>query len=669
LDVIRRFVKGIIIKSDMVQYSISEKPLRYKVLLYSENPELINSLNKKLESENIDLIAKHLKSEEDIKTGNETIKKNYLKIICDVSLKDVDCKRIISETNKLTCNLIIIFKGSEVNVSKIRNSRNIIIFIDDFSKDLIERTTEYIKKHLTNDRAEVVKFTKKNKTKNRFKNKFFAATLLTVILFSPYLICFFLYLNALVMSSNPFERLSLRIVELILLKDVNAKKNIYKYDQYYTALPMIGPLYENAAQFSEEVYNESTARLHIISKVRNFNSSIEKLAIGDLIKDGVDPEIPEGDFGNIDIADKNKLKLYFQVEEALNEARRLYDVVFNNSKIKGNKYFAVVVQNNKKLTPTGGGLEEVAIFSAVNGKINLVNKLSAKELLGRFKGRANDVITLNNTGNFNFIESALDIKYKYKIISIILQELYQQNVSGIITIEDSEREEINEIKDLAVKDDLSLKDSASLYEKVNKILDNGNIIYYFINDNSNVHNNYHISENQKHLKDKCFDNYLSFMELSDNTNAFKAGEVKLSGEYSKGLLSIGVSYSNQNSVGSYSFMIKWPNGWNLSSSAGGNITQEKVYTDSGIFLITKIVNKTVDESIAQFKIPLDGCANGFGLSIVKQPGNNLINLVYEINTSVPLYLYIDSSLTGRGNRFYNNGLLYLNKNITFEFVK
>ncbi len=654
----------------MISFSVSEKHIRYKVLLYSDNPEMIKILERELNNENVELVAKTIKVGKVFKTKEGNVEEKYLKIIYDLSLTDIDYKKVISEANKLSNNLIIILKGQDLDPTKNQGKGNKIILIDKPTKPTLEKAADFITINLIDNKKETISFTATKYKKNKINKIFFSILLFLLILFAPFLANGYLIINTFIFELLQSDKLNTKTNERIIISDVNLKKNIYTFNNYYAVLPIIGPAYEKASNYSERLYKESLYRLRIISKIKNFNLSMNKLLSGGYIKirGKDDSTLSEKLVESGLFISKNKHSALTNAEEEMLGLLNLYNALADYSQSKDIKYFLIILQNDKVLTPTGGVPEEIYIYSVANGKYELVNSTTNKQLQSAFKGKIGNTNIFQNIGSFNSQDLVLNIKDKFKIFSAMTRDIYNLEISGLVTVEGKEMEYINEIKNAVADRTLSLEESVGLYQKMNKIIENNNINFYFVKNDGSVVENDSLNESSNNDKIKCFNNEFSVSEIYGDPYVFKSGGLKIKGEYKGGSLIITVYYSNPNTNGNYSLLINSFDGLKNIMSATKDVGWQRISVDNEEYLAMSFIGGINNRMIAQYMIGQGVCDEGVGFLMKKQPGNDHLKLEYEMESTVPFYLYIDHSLTGGGDKFYNNGLLYINKNILFEFA-
>ncbi len=655
----------------MVRFSIRENEIRYKVLLYSDNPGMINALNNKLNNENIGMEIKHLKSGNFQSKTKEVKKNHYLKIIYDLSLSDIDSRRVISETNTLADNIIFIVKTKKISRFGINSLKNKVVLIDKTDKDTSARVAKFVSENLIDNKSEIINFSKEKNIKFKINKRILIITAFAAVLTLPYLMTFCLFINTLFINLPLFETLDLNTEKSFLLLDAGIKKKISGLCYYYGSLSLIGPLYGNMAEYSQEVYNESQYRLSIISKIKDLNSFITGLLSDGLIGSGRKTE--SGTTGSIlksgFIKDKNKLTSLTEAEKETENANKLYEFLVKYRDSDESKYFIIATLNKSILSPTGGRPEEIILYSVREGRCEIINSISDKDLQSKFKGRVDGNKLFQDVSEPYLQNILMDKEDIFELYSKMIKDVYNLDISGIITVEESEKDKIDGIKKTTADDSLSLRDSLIFYKRLNVLIENNNISFYFPGNDGNVVDNNIFRDYKTDPKDKCFGNDLTFMEVADNAGVFQSGEVILNGSISDDLLSLDIYYTNQNRATGYSFMIKAPGGWKMSPLNSRDFNQKKIRSNNNIYLSTEFPAKPVDAKIIHYDVPLNNCDSGFGLFLEKQPGNDFLKLRYNIISSTPLYLYIDSTLTGRGNKFYNTGLLNINKNIKVEFVK
>lgn len=646
----------------MIKYLIREGSVKYQVLLYSENPELINLLKEKLYKENISLVVKTIGHQRVDNQIVNTSSGNLLKTIYDLSSVSDLQNNIALDVNGMSDDLILIFKTQNKKAYQKIKLKNKIVLIEEPSKKVYEDVVDFITQNLTDKNGEVVVFGKKKKREYRYSGKAFVLCVFIFVLIYPYII--YLYsLFGLLLSSNVFRKTPLEYLEKAASFDTKVKLALYRTNGYYSTFPFIKHFYLDVYKYSKNEYLKSLYILETINKMSDVNLALRNVLIENAINTPLTNKNTRFAFDGSLITDNVKPKELVYINNSLDKYFEIF-MSFNRYASREPNYFLLLWQDDSSLSPTGGISEEVVILSLSEKKIDVIGKTSGKDLSANFKG---SISNINTYPDFNLLlqDSALDINDKFLVYSAIIKSIYNLDITGMVVIEDSEKENVINTKNI-LNSKMSYLESKDIYDLINSALDNRNLYFYLVGE-KNVITNEFFFEKENNNTIQCFDNEFYFAEITKDVLA-SSSSVKLVGKEDAGLLNIGIYYSNISEKRDYSILIYPPDNLKNTIASENRFFQRRLEfkgKELTLYNFNGPVNNTL---IAEYSIPVEDCDSGFGLSFVKQSGNKNLSYQLEIETQLPSYLYVDSLLTSWGNKFYNSGLVIVNKNTKFEFL-
>lgn len=649
----------------MTKYSISEKPVFYKVLLYSDNPDLINHLNKNLNKEGISLSVKNIGRSSGYEQPADKNRGSVLKTIYDFSTSDIEQSKTVKGLNELSENLILIFKNKNLNKFKKIKQNNKIILVEKLSKKTHENIVNYILNNLTDRKGEVVLFGEINKWRYRYSKKTQLMIILILVFIYPFLTYLYSFFTLIIFGSNIYKNIPLERIRELSVFDSKVRAVLYRTNKTYIKTPFIKYIYLETYKYTEKEYRRSVFRLETIHKILKLNQSFNNIF--------KNKEVGEREFeySTSNILDTSLLSEGDRPEDLI-KINRLLDRpskiinILDNYVSREPVYFLLIWQENKTLAPTGGRSGEIAILSLKENKLEIIGKTSGKDLHADFKGSINSIYLYEKP--YLYLQDAVvDLKDKLDVYSLMVESVYNIDISGTLIIEKSGKEDIGKIVDL-IDQKMSFEDSFDLYQKINNILDNNNLSFYFIEGNNSYTKDSVLEINEHYDDKKCFNNEFYFAEVSDNVQPLSASTVKILGKHEQNMLNIDIFYSNGAGAGDRSLLIYPPDGVkNTLNTEKKSLT--KIITYKNKELTENTYNDLVINAlVAKYSIPLIGCDKGYGVKILNQPGNDRMHYELEIRSPQTSYLYVDSLLTSWGNKFYNSGLVPLNKNTKFEFI-
>src|SRR3972149_7157315 len=332
----------------MPRYEAHENPVIYKVLLYSDNPNLINVLNDELVKRGIYLVVKSWKN-----GGVESLNDNksvntYLKTIYDLSSKKTDFKKLIQETNKLEHKVAFIISSNIANAKKVGKVNNLVVFVSDVTKSTLRSVAVSVSEYILNNIPKVAVLTKRT-PQIRVNPKIAALIFSLSFLLFPALASIYIYLNSLVFNFGFFNNMNLDTYSRILTLDTQIKKQVSTINNYYQSVPLLGVLYYDLGEYSKEVYKKSSAQKDAILSINYFNKSLSDVIKNNSISNVfLSPAKVANDDSNLFSLPKrnqqNGLNKAANRLEKFNKDTEVLNVFFNSSAVK---YFLIINQGGE----------------------------------------------------------------------------------------------------------------------------------------------------------------------------------------------------------------------------------------------------------------------------------------------------------------------------------
>lgn len=474
------------------------------------------------------------------------------------------------------------------------------------------------------------------------------------------MITIYLLINSYIIQSSLLGRADINLLIRFCSVNVFIKDGLDKINKLYYKIPIVHVLYNFPIRISNETIISSDNICQAIKDSFDINSLAKKLLVSGFenntttTKDRIyDKDVKKNLSGNPSIG--KIIPIYNFIQKSLDDKNEIY--------------FAVALQDESFLTPTGGVVSNILVFSVKEGKVNLIYRLTPSDIKEKFKGNVTGPELFNNINGLYEYDAAVDLDNKYKYIKTTLKEMYGFEINGIITIENVVLDELNGVSMYFQRGKQTYDGSISIYKLLLHLIDSKNIGFFFTDVGGEMFDNNSLNNSEKENFDACFNNNFSFIEIGKNKKGGNRSVVKLLGNLSKNNFTVDVYYSRNNVFDSIKLVIKSP------KTAGGNVLNdkyykyEKYYYDSGNYLIAGFTREPKNEHIVNYSVPINDCENGFGIKLAKQQGNDGLFINYEIKSEMPLYSYVNGGLTGRGNKFYNNGSVNLSEDVSLIFIK
>ena len=650
----------------MKKYIIEEKDNSYAVLLYSDNPTLINELDIKLKKENIFLKVKKINENVIEKFKDANRNNSFIKVVIDLTGNRYGFNKLDDISYLQEFNYIYIFDKNFKNHSP-KNLNNNVIFVDKITKTAAIKIADYVISVLAGNNRKPVDLIKKNNIYIYKKHKYpILFLILFLVVFVPYILNFYLIINNYIFDNLIFQKFSLKKTTDICSFDKASKKFIKSIVSYYAKTPYLSTIFQKSLTYASGSYEESVYTCSVIAYVDKINSSVGSLVLGGAIQEESSTgylmeKLPE--FTRHVFLYPNFNNMLFNHREETFLFSRLYNFTNINLYSPQKKNILLLVQNGKILTPTGGMVEEIMIFLIEEGRPVLVDKIEPYKLNQRFKGRVGNVKYPETKFIKYDYDKTLTFQDKYNILKTIFSESYNIDISGIVFIEKESLSEFAKIASDLWDKNISLLQSLENYKKILPLFKSGNIDFIFKQGtglieskdvlNNGINNNMECNINIKIIQEK------------ENNFVNTTTDVKVSGKKEGNLFYLTFNVLDKGGIDDL-FLL------NIPKSELADVTNEKAvleYIIGNEKYLSLNINKTKDDGDFKFVNSLGSCTDGFSIVFEKQPGNGSVQIKYDYTTDSEYNLYLDGALTNRGNKFYNTQSFNLLHDTIFFFVK
>jgi hypothetical protein len=653
----------------MKKYIIEEQRNIYRVLLYSDNPILINELYIKLKKENIFLKVKNLikNDEEDY----DNLKNNYgfIKVIVDLTGNSLRFNQIEHASKQPEDKFLYILNKSfkRFTAESFRN-RNNVIFVDKITKISADKMSDFLISGLAGNDQKPIDLTKKENIVfyKKYKYPIFLLILLFAI-FVPFILMVYLLLNNYIFDNVILQKISLKRSENVCRFDKVEKKYIKGIISNYTKIPYLSSIYQKPLVYASGSYEESIYACDLISYLDNINSTVKTTVLYGVVKEGNSINTLMEKIPNVSrrfYLYPNFNKTLYSYREELFLFSRLYDLINKNLYSFQKKYFLLLLQDSNTLTPTGGVVEEIIIFSTENGRLVMVDKIEPSKLNQQFKGRVGSEIFPENPFIKYDYDKALNFQDKFKILKTIFSESSNVNICGIVSVEKQDLSEFMNVTGLLGDKNISLFKSLENYKKILPFLKSRNI-NFIVEEGTGLIGSKEVLSNEAQKPEKCNLN-IKIIQEKENNPAGTATKVKVFGKKKNNLLHLTLNVLESSSGINDMFLLGVPEG-GLIDAIDKKIVNRYEFGKEEYLSLN--INKEKNGGDVEIINDIGACTNGFSIVFEKQPGNDAIQLNYDYTTDSEYNLYLDGDLTDRGNKFYNTQSFSLLHDTIFYFVK
>jgi len=653
----------------MNKYVIEEQSNLYEVLLYSDNPILINELSNKLKKENIILKVKKINKNNAEKYESIDKHNNPVKVIVDLTEYRFMFENNDHITNPHGDNFIFILnKSFKRNYRRSAGNINNVIYVDKITKISATKIAGFLISVLAGKNQKSIDLTKK---RNIFLLKKYKYLVLLSILFLAIFIPYILNIYSL-LSDYFFDKAILQKVSLIKAKEIcnsdkGSKKFIKGVISNYTKIPYISVFFQKPFTYSSRSYSESVYLCDLISYIDKINSTI-RTSIFDrnfTVKGSVNTITPKPQdfFHNYDFHPRfNERFRDYNKEIFLFSG--FFNLVDNNLYSPQKKNFLLLFQNSNVLTPTGGLVEEIIVFSTEGGKLLVGDNINPSKLNQLFKGRVGNFV-YPDTPFINYdYDRSLTLQDKYKILKTVFSESFNINISGIISVEQRVLGEIVDTGRLLIDKDASLFKSLENYKNTLSFLKSGNINFFFEQNSGFIESKDIILGENETAKECSLD--IKVVQEIENNSERAVTKVKVVGKKEDNVFRLAFNFSGSDVGTNDLLLIKTPKGALYSTIGKKTVSSYKSGKEEYLLLNPYRTNNTSD---IEFINNIGACKNGFSVLFEKQPGNDSVQIDYDYITDSEYNMYLDGTLTGRGNKFYNTQSFNLLRDTVFFFVK
>ena len=653
----------------MNKYVIEEQRNLYGVLLYSDNPILINELSISLKKENIFLKVKKINNNFIEKYESIDKHNSPVKVMVDLTGYRFEFEKIDDITNPHEDDIIFILnKSFKRNSRRSLGNKNNVIFVDKITKISATKISDFLISVLAGRNQKSIDLTKK---RNIFFYKKYKYSILLLILFlvifMPYILNIYLILNNYFFDKVILQKVSLIKAKEICSFDEVSKKFIKGIILSYTKIPHLSFIYQKSKTLASGSYEESVYACNLISYADKIKSTLGSSVFNEVV-------IAEG--STKDLTEKPpdvfyNFYLYPGFNETLYDYRkevfqffRLYDFINKNTYSSKKKYFLLLLQNNNVLTPTGGMVEEITVFSTDGGRLVVVEKIEPSKLNRLFKGRVGNVV-FPDTSFINYdYDKSLTFRDKFKILKTIFSESSNINISGMVSIEQQALNGFIDARSLVMDKNISLLKSLENYKKILLLQKSGNINFVFEQGVGLIESREVLGEVEQR-QGEC-NVSIKIIQEKENNSTNAVTEVKVVGKKENNLLRLALNVSDRAGSPNDLFLINISKGELINTVDGKTVS---TYTLGKEEYLSLNIYKTNNNGNIEYINHLDACKNGFSVVFEKQPGNSSVQIYYDYATDSEYNLYLDGTLTNGGNKFYNTQSFNLLHDTEFYFVK
>lgn len=624
----------------MPSYTISEKNVVYNAVLYSDSKKLIASIVNKSEKYNLNIIIKNIKDKK-ISTKNEA----FL-LPSDNNVRPL--LAIIDQSeNNLSENELILFLRTKGRIFFIVNSKttNIIkrlnipgdkkfIVVEKLSSYEISRISEIIFLKMFSDKSEII-FIKNRRKVTKVKINKLLLVVGGLLLIFPYILYILLLLKQCFINDEVLENLPINHALNISRYDYEIEDMVSEMCYIYQKLPLIGKAYNIPYVFAYKNRNISSIRKEQIEIVDKKYRLLNNLIYEKNPQFG--QPINYKSIGNFD--DGNEF-------------------LKNASEFLGNHEdtnFVYVEQGGVGVNALGNDISLIKLYLLKQGALVLRDESTSTQLTKRFRGSIKEVNLLDGVSGKKLFDSVLNYNDEFRVLKIIYNELFGVKIDGMVIVSKTAINFITELKKELLNKKISYKEINNIVNKTQTLIDNNDLYLYYTSDNGSV-------SSEDVVTEPCYAYKIKLFKNSDQD--LGGGLAKIKGYLEDGNVFVTLKYSVSEKGGLIG--IEVPDSIHVQTNGNPNgLTY--LYVGDNTYIISRLKDNGRNEMVTNLSIPLLNC-RGFGVIFESPPVERKISLEYDFKTDLNYYLYLNSSLTGKGNKFYNTGLVSINNQLWFKFV-
>lgn len=668
----------------MNKYYSEEFVKKYKVIVYSENQIFIRKTEEILRKKDIDVVSRSINKKTGsslqhyIKNGlgssscnpSHTLRRTfdqgkqndcdneYFKVIIDLDCYGIKTVKDLKEIDNLSNNLILL-TSIKLNYKQYNLVfKNSIVMSKTKNIEHIRATAESIGNIIFNQIPQIIEPDLIQRTQGKSIKNIIVSLVIVALVF-PYTLMVISAFKNVILGSGVFRNTSVRTQKNIFFVEV--QNNIFLCDliKSYGKIPFFGKIYI----FPTTYCTNYLRSVQIKHQTLDYLFEIYRFVLG--LKTGGNMISMKGGLltNNKYLYTEGNFITGFHLNEYITLINQIDNISqqFWKTEFVNNDTLVVIRSSNKILYPTGGGFESLTIHSYKDGTYKKVGDLTKENIGKHFKGSFPDIASISNFHDHRLINTALNFSDKQYIIETISKEVFGVVPKYYIFIDNDFDDALNRKTD----NDYQNK-NLEYFKNINKdildLIQNKSIILLKTPDTgTNILNK--IGEINV---GKCKHPEIMISEIITNNNGVEKSGITIDMFEKSDTYNVSIGYipsTKQNNKtglllgysGRSSFSeIKSSDKWNNIKTQNGEYFL--IPTITGRYLMNVVFNK-------------EACGEGFGIDLIKQPGNNRLSYEYVINSYEVGYFYINGFLTGKGNRFYNSQLTKLSEDLFFRFIR
>ena len=650
----------------MPRYLVSEGSTQYKILVVSENETFVRACRKFLARENIGLVVRNQSENLGIQTTFAS-GGNWVAVIYDLTQTNIkldDLKKVVKrpgiktlfilKRRKTSADIQFFSLGENVDAVTISNLET--TRVNKLSKQLVEKYFRYEKKFLGG--------TPSVESDKRNRHVWFICLLLIPLL--PYLFTLVVLVNGF-FRRNLAPRVNLSKTLRFCHVDTLLNRGINSFVRFYSSPPVLQMAYKLPQKVSDEEAFESFRYCNNVKQALTVNAFLKSLID---LKPGmltIEKSSPNEKLFLSRISGESETGTSHTSEEILIEKMgALFGEFARILRNEKERTYLITTQDNSFLTPTGGKLKDGYLFSIKAGEIFFLNSFKVNDLEQKFKGKFDMADRVVDNENLSKIDQMVLPKDKFQILVTMIKDVYGLEIDGQISIQNSYLDGLVLARDLLAKNNLSYQNSLDLYKRLAVVVKSKGVTYF---DKSLVWDVFSIFDNTagwEKFSNNC-NLSIGFLDVGKQSNT-AATNVTVDSVLSDLKLSLRVLFSKpanrDNQIVTYfpaKVVTKLPD--------KDGVFQKEISLPTQKFFVSKALANVGSGELVDFSFPVKDCKDGFGVTFIKQPGNETLGVNYNFLTGSTYYLYINGNLTGVGNKFYNSKLLTLTEDTTLRFIK
>ena len=642
------------------------KDVRYSIIVYSNNTVLIKTLENHLANINVCVIIKDKikRNGRDLPLYNKNYENN-IKSIIDLADENVSYLTVSRMPKELLKKTVFILKGSRKNISQAKKLHNLythVYFVDDISKRTALEISIHLENHLINSKPFFMVLTDGiNRNDKGNSIIFFTAFIFFTIITLPYifLLCSFLY-DRLLMETKIYYQSKLNTALFLAENGFLMKNKTSVFSKYYDQGEIGHLLYGKAFSYLDKVRENSITNIKNLNNLADLHTESRKV-INSLI--GKDTKTVN-EVRSEPINSKEKTNTFGIQDIEARFVTKMKDLLKTTNTEDG--YILFIIQDSSPSTPTGGLVDAVYVISVKNQKWELVEMVDRETLKRIFKGKITTTKLIPEKDNLIIFDRPYNVREKFQNYKTIFKEIFNFEILGIITLEKSSAEDVERYKTFFQDKNPSISNLMGFYKNVYEIIKSMQVNIYLTDSKGNVFNNEILTGNGDYDTKGCYGYKIEIGNYSEGKNS-SVSHLKLSGDEQGGeILTLKLSITNNTQE--EDFVITSNNGLIINGISKTYKTTVIENNENTIRLAFRTEGDVNSEHTIEYLLTTSGCADGYGVDLIKTSGTSELFADYDIKTNGSKYLYLNKNLTGHGNRFYNSKSVKIKDEMSFRFV-